>query len=300
MAAEAGVQSVAQLRVGRVRVDWLFDNRFHLDGGAMFGVVPKVLWSKRYPSDPDNFIPLVACPLLVRAPGATVLIESGLGDKLDERRRRNFGVRFPSRLDASLAALGLSREDVDLVVLTHLDWDHAGGCTLRDPDGRVRPAFPRARYVVQRAELEDAMRPNRRSQHAYWPENWQPVAESGQWWPVDGEVQLTEGVTVVPTGGHTRGHQAVLLGSGGETALHLGDLLPTHAHLNPLWVMAYDNFPLESVERKERWLARARGEGWWLTFYHDPFLLAGRWDEGDEPRTRIDPDPGWSGEPAGS
>lgn len=269
----------AVLDLGGIRVHWLYDNDFHLDGGAMFGVVPKVLWSRRYPCDERNFIPLVTCPILVEAGGLRILIDTGLGDKLSEKQRRNFGVAGPSRLEESLAARGLSPGDMDVVVLTHFDFDHASGVSYRDEQGRLRPRFPQARHVVQAAEWHDARHPDLRTANTYWRENWEPLAESGLVEPVEGEATLAPGVRVVPTGGHTRGHQVVLLEGRHATALHLADLMPTHAHRNPLWVMAYDNFPLTSVEQKRRWLEAAVAGGWWILFYHDPFVLAARPDE---------------------
>ncbi|HEY8393373.1 MAG TPA: MBL fold metallo-hydrolase [Thermaerobacter sp.] len=268
-----------ELDLGGIRVRWLYDNDFHLDGGAMFGVVPKVLWSRRYPCDERNFIPLVTCPILVEAGGMRILIDTGLGDKLNEKQRRNFGVRGPSHLEESLAALGLAPEDIDVVVLTHFDFDHASGVSYRDEHGQLRPRFPRARHVIQAAEWDDARHPDLRTANTYWRENWEPLAEAGLVEPLDGEASLAPGVRVVPTGGHTRGHQVVLLEGSRATALHLADLLPTHGHRNPLLVMAYDNFPLTSVEQKRRWLEAAVAGGWWILFYHDPFVLAARPDE---------------------
>jgi len=279
---------VSQLQVGRITIRWLYDNDFHLDGGAMFGVVPRILWRRRYPADEQNFIPLCARPLLVTTPDARVLIETGLGNRLTDKQRRNFGVRGPSGLEASLAQAGLTRDDIDIVILTHLDFDHCSGNVLAGEDGRLEPAFPRARYLVQRRELEDALSPNIRSVNTYWADNLRPVLDRGLFETVDGEVQVVPGIRLVLTGGHTRGHQVVLMESEGETVLHMADLQPTHAHDNPLWVMAYDNYPLDSVHQKQMWLERARSRGWWVTFYHDPFVLAGRWNEAGELVERID------------
>lgn len=271
-----------------------------LDGGAMFGVVPKILWQRKYPCDERNFIPLCTRPLLVTTPDARVLIETGLGNKLNDKQRRNFGVRGERGLERSLARIGLTPDDIDVVVLTHLDFDHASGNTLRNGDGELVPAFPKARHVVQARELEDALHPNLRTQHTYWRENLDPLLDRNLFQTVDGRAEVVPGVEVFLTGGHTRGHQVVLIRSEDQAALHMGDLQPTHAHDNPLWVMAYDNYPLESVARKQEWLERARAGGWWVTFYHDPFVLAGRWSTDGQLLERI---PGhrageWPAEPA--
>lgn len=282
------------LTMGDVRVYWLRGGRFRLDGGAMFGPVPKPLWSRRYPHEQDNSIPMQAYPLLVVTPERRILIDSGLGDKLNDKQRRNFHVHEEWAVDRSLAELGLTADDIDIVILTHLDWDHAGGATRKTaagsgaarpesasgPEGHdgLAPTFPRARYVVQKDEWEAARQPDSRTRNAYWPDNWRPLQEAGLVDLVDGDAEVAPGVYVHKTGGHTHGHQIVRIEAGGETLLHLADLLPTHAHLNPLWVMSYDNFPLTSVAQKERWIGAAREHGWWLTFYHDPFLLAGTVD----------------------
>ena len=282
------------LTLGDVRIVWLRGGRFRLDGGAMFGPVPKPLWSKRYPHEEDNSIPMQAYPLLVLTPTHRILVDTGLGDKLNAKQRRNFHVHEEWALDESLAALGLTADDVDLVILTHMDWDHAGGATRRAPGGegegnggsspagaeeRIVPSFRRARYIVQEAEWEAALHPDSRTRAGYWPENWRPLLKAGLVETVDGDAEVAPGVYVHKTGGHTHGHQIVRIEAGGETVLHMGDLLPTHAHSNPLWIMSYDNFPLTSVAQKERWLGEAKRKGWWLTFYHDPFLLAGTLDE---------------------
>ncbi|HLT59220.1 MAG: MBL fold metallo-hydrolase [Limnochordales bacterium] len=266
------------LDLGAVRIHWLRGGRFRLDGGAMFGPVPKPLWRRRYPCDQHNSIPMQAYPLLVLTPKARLLIEAGIGHGLSDKQRRNFRVEALPALEEDLARLGLKPADIDFVVYTHMDWDHTSGGVRRD-GGDLRPAFPRARYVVQRAEWVAATNPDRRTRHGYWPENWQPLWAAGQVELVDGDVELVPGVHLHLTGGHTHGHQAVRIEAGDRTVLHLGDLLPTHAHLNPLWVMAYDNFPLTSVAQKERWLGKAQSQGWWLTFYHDPFVLAAVWDQ---------------------
>lgn len=243
----------------------------------MFGPVPKPLWRRRYPCDEHNSIPMQGNPLLVLTPRARLVIEAGIGRRLTDKQRRNFRVEALPAVEEDLAAVGLAPDDIDYVVYTHMDWDHIGG-GVDWTDGEGRPFFPRARYIVQRTEWEAATRPDSRTRHGYWPDHWRPLWEADRVELIDGDVELVPGVHLHLTGGHTHGHQVVRIEAGEQTVLHLGDLLPTHTHLNPLWVMAYDNFPLTSVAQKEHWLARAQAGGWWLTFYHDPFLLAAVWD----------------------
>lgn len=272
----------AMLTVGDIDIYWLRGGRFRLDGGAMFGPVPKPLWARRFPCDEHNSIPMQAYPVLVSTRQHRLLIDTGLGDKLTDKQRRNFRIEEEWAVDEDLAALGLTTDDIDFVIYTHLDWDHASGGTRRaagrgaenSADDGLVPTFRRARYVVQRDEWEAALNPTSRTRHGYWRENWAPLLDAGQVETVDGDVELVPGVFLHKTGGHTHGHQIVRIESGGETLLHLGDILPTHAHMNPLWVMGYDNFPLTSIAEKERWLPQAHELGWWLSFYHDPFLLA--------------------------
>lgn len=282
----------AVLDLGAVRIHWLRGGRFRLDGGAMFGPVPKPLWHRRYPCDEHNSIPMQACPLLVETPSARLVIEAGLGNALSDKQRRNFRVTAAAAVEEDLEALGLSPEDIDYVVYTHMDWDHIGG-GVRQAEGVATPFYPRARYVIQRAEWEAATNPDSRTRHGYWPEHWQPLSAAGRVHLVEGDVELVPGVELLLTGGHTIGHQAVRITTGEHTVLHLGDLLPTHAHLNPLWVMAYDNFPLTSVAQKERWLPQAQAGRWWLTFYHDPFVLAATLDETGQIERCIPGELGW-------
>jgi len=263
------------LKIGDVELFWLDGGRFSLDGGAMFGVVPKVLWSKKYPCDEENLVPLVAFPVLVRTPRSLVLIDTGLGNKLDDKQKKIFGVEAGWRVPDELRSMGVSREDIDLVVLTHYDFDHAGGVVMMSEKG-LELTFPRARHILQEAEWEDVLNPNRRSAHTYWSINRELLGESGRLELVSGDSEVVGGVRVVHTGGHTRGHQAVVIESAGEKALHLGDLLPTHVHLKPLWITAYDNFPLDSIRMKETLLGHGTDEGAWFTLYHDPFVRAFR------------------------
>lgn len=267
------------LRVGGFELFWLNGGTSGFDGGAIFGVVPKALWSKKYPSDEENYIIVRNSPMLVKAPGALVLVETGLGNKLTDKQREIFRVKEQWSVPGDLEALGMTRRDVTHVVLTHCDFDHAGGIVMFDEKGAPELAFPEAEHIVQKSEWEDAMNPDRRASHTYWPINFEQLKKNGNLYLVEGDATVVEGVRVLHTGGHTSGHQAVKVESEGRTALHMGDLLPTHVHFNPLWVTAYDNFPLESIKRKEEMEKTGIGEGAWFTFYHDPFMYACRFDE---------------------
>jgi glyoxylase-like metal-dependent hydrolase (beta-lactamase superfamily II) len=270
------------LTVGDFEITWLRGGRFELDGGSMFGVVPKVLWTKKIAADADNYIPLTASPLLIKTPDALVLIDSGLGNKLDDKQKKIFHLREEWQVPSDLASLGIQREDIDFVVLSHFDWDHAGGIVMKHSGGTLSLTFPRAQHVVQKTEWDDVLSPTIRSKHTYWSVNYELLRESGRLMPVDGTHEIVKGVKVVPTGGHTRGHQIVVLESGGQKALHMADLLPLHTHFNPLWVMAYDNYPMDVIHQKELLIKDAVKERAWFTFYHDPSVLACRFDEKGE------------------
>jgi glyoxylase-like metal-dependent hydrolase (beta-lactamase superfamily II) len=269
----------AGFKIGDFELTWLNGGTFELDGGAMFGVVPKVLWQKKYPPTEDNYIPLTAWPILVRTQQALVLIESGIGNKLTEKQKKIYRIREEWSVIGELKQLGISREDIDFVVLTHYDFDHAGGVVTQDGAGRHSLTFPKADHIIQKKEWEDVLKPNIRSVNTYWPLNIELLKDSNRLNLVNGTAEVVPGISVVHTGGHNGGHQIVMLESKGEKALHLGDLLPTHAHANPLWVMAYDNYPMESIALKEQWIKQGVAEGAWFSFYHDSFMTACKYDD---------------------
>jgi glyoxylase-like metal-dependent hydrolase (beta-lactamase superfamily II) len=264
-----------ELRLGDVRVRVLSDGLFSLDGGAMFGVVPRALWEKTDPPDERNRVRLGLNVALVETAGRRVLVDTGMGDKWSDKEREMFALDRSATLATSLASCGLGPEDIDVVVNTHLHFDHAGGNTVAG-GGPLVPAFPRARYVVQKGEWEDARRPHERNRASYRPENFVPVAERGQLDLVEGETEVAPGVRVVPVGGHTAHHQAVLVEGGGAALFVPTDLVPTTSHLPLPFIMSYDLFPVGTLEAKRRWLARAADEGWWVLFYHDPRRPLGR------------------------
>ncbi len=266
------------LKIGAIELHWLNGGLFELDGGAMFGVVPKVMWGRRYPSDSDNFIPLRACPILIKTPGSLVLLETGLGNKFTEKQNKIFRVREDWNILNDLNEMGIGRDEIRHVVLTHYDFDHSGGVVMKDSNGGLALSFPNARHIIQKKEWEDVLNPNRRSINTYWPINYEILRDSNNLDLIEGDAEITEGVRVVHTGGHNRGHQIAIIESGNEKAVHMADLLPTHAHYNPLWIMAYDNFPLDSIFIKEELEEKALRENAWLTFYHDATVLAGKFD----------------------
>ncbi len=252
----------------------LSDGRFRLDGGAMFGVIPKVLWQKRMPADERNRITLGLNCLLIRAAGKTLIVETGTGDKGDAKWNDIYGIDHSVSLLNSLKQRGVRPEEVDLVINTHLHFDHCGWNTRRDKNGRVVPTFPRARYLVQRGEYDHARAPTERDQASYLKENFQPLADSNQWDWFDGDKEILPGVEVVRMPGHTRDMQCVRLTSGGRTAFFLADLVPTTHHLGLPWIMGYDLYPLTTLENKKRVLPEAVRNEWLCLFAHDPEVPA--------------------------
>jgi len=264
------------IRLGDVAVHVLSDGTFALDGGAMFGVVPRVVWERTDPPDEKNRVRLGLNVALVETAGKRVLVDTGLGDKWGEKERAMYRIERSPTLLEGLAALGIGPEDVDVVVNTHLHFDHAGGNTRRTGEGALVPTFPRARYVVQKGEWEDAVHPHERSRASYLEENYVPVAETRQLETVQGEVEVAAGVRVVPVGGHTAFHQMVVVEGGGQTLAIPTDLVPTARHIALPWVMGYDLFPVGTLEAKRRLLARACEGGWRILFYHDTRGPVGR------------------------
>jgi glyoxylase-like metal-dependent hydrolase (beta-lactamase superfamily II) len=277
------------ITLGDIRVHLLEDGRFGLDGGAMFGVVPRVLWEKTDPPDERNRVTLALNVALIETAGRRILVDTGIGDKWGDKEARIYRLDRSTTLLGSLRALGLGPEDVDYVINTHLHFDHAGGNTRFD-DGRVVPTFPKARYVVQMGEWEDATHPHERNRASYLEPNYVPVAEHRQLEAVQGEVEVAPGVTVMPVGGHTAYHQIVVVRGGGDTLAIPTDLLPTASHLPLAYVMGYDLFPVGTLEAKRRLLARAADEGWRILFYHDPRTPLGRIRR-DADRYRLEPLP---------
>jgi len=276
--------------VGRLRCHALEGGMQHLDGGAMFGVVPKPLWERRIPADDRNRIPLALRCLLVEHDDGLVLIDTGLGNKQDAKFTDIYGVvnegsNGRTQLEDALLALGHRPDDVAWVINTHLHFDHAGGNTWRDPAGAVGLTFPRARYVVQARELEFARHTNERTAASYLAPNFDAVPFT----LVHGPAEPLPGIRCLPTPGHVPYHQSVLLESGGERACFVADLVPTSAHLPLPWIMGYDLEPLVTLESKRHLYEQAEAEGWLLCFEHDPEVVAGRLGREGKAFALVDP-----------
>lgn len=240
-----------------------------LDGGSMFGSVPKPLWSRTNPPDERNRIRLAMRCLLAQGHGRTVLVDVGLGEKFPDKLRDIYRVESEPSLLASLAAAGVAPGDVTDVVLTHLHFDHAGGSTVNTPEG-LRPTFPTARWWVQRRNWDNAHAPNPRERASYMPENYDALADGGRLELLDGATTLWPGFEVVPVNGHTRGQQVVRIAGGGKALWYVADLIPTAAHVRIPFVMGYDVAAIETMEEKRAVLTRAVSEQAWVVLEHDP------------------------------
>ena len=246
-----------------------------MDGGAMFGVVPKTLWVKHKASDERNRVPVAANCLLVQGPPGNVLIEGGVGDKHSEKERAIYGLDERGVLVRSLKRRGLEPEDIEHVFLTHLHFDHCGAVTTYDGVG-LRPTFPRAKHYVQRGEYEVLLNPDPRSRASYLPDNVEAVKEAGLLELLDGDVEPLPGFEMRVTPGHTAGHQVVLVKSSAGTAAFMGDLVPYPTHFKTNWVAATDVLPLQTMTTKERFLAEVRERDYLVVLYHEHALPVGR------------------------
>jgi glyoxylase-like metal-dependent hydrolase (beta-lactamase superfamily II) len=261
------------MKLGDLEFHILNDGYFRLDGGAMFGVIPRPLWERKFAPDARNRIRLTMNCVLVRAAGQWVLIETGAGDKWDAKHADIFGFEGDKRLLDQLAARGVQPADISLVLNTHLHFDHCGWNT-RIVDGKVVPTFPNARYVVQRGELDHAKRPTERDRASYLADNFAPVEAAGQFWLLEGEREVAPGIEVIRVPGHVRDLQCVRLSGGGKTAFLFVDLVPTTAHLPFHWIMGYDLYPMTTLENKKKWIPEAAREDWLCIFAHDPNVAA--------------------------
>jgi glyoxylase-like metal-dependent hydrolase (beta-lactamase superfamily II) len=260
--------------LGRLRMHAIQAGGQALDGGAMFGVVPKPLWERRIAPDARNRIQLGMRCLLIEHEIGPILIDTGAGNKEDARFYEIYGVENssspgPTCLEDGLRAVGVSPDDVVLVINTHLHFDHAGGNTTRGDDGSVRPTFPNARYVVQEGEYHYATHTNERTAGSYFNHNFVPLAEAGLFDFMSGEREIVAGIRGLPTPGHTPHHQSILIESDGSRGLFIADLVPTTSHLPLAWIMGYDVEPLVTLETKRRVLTQAVAEEWLVVFEHD-------------------------------
>lgn len=272
------------LRLGDFELHSLTDGTFRLDGGAMFGVVPKTLWSRRTQADDKNRIPLGLRPLLVRAHGKNVLIDSGIGDKMPPKLVDIYAIDRTTHLDHSLAGVGLTADDIDVVVATHLHFDHFGGSTMREGESIV-PRFKNARYLIRRGDWEDATHPHDRNRASYLPENFLPLADAGVIDFVEDDGEVMPGISVWRTGGHARFHQWIKIESQGHVAAYVADLIPTTAHLDEPWIMGYDLYPMDTLYYKQRFIREAIDGEYIVFFEHDPAVAAGIIRERDGKRS---------------
>lgn len=252
----------------------LSDGFFRLDGGAMFGVVPKPLWERRLPADARNRVTLGLRPLLVRG-ARTLLIDAGIGDKMPDKLVDIYGIDRRRHLDHALEDAGIAPEDIEVALASHLHFDHAGGFTARDRDGGLRPRFPGATCLAHRGEWDEAIQPNERTRASYLTENLLPLRDAGVLQLVDDDEEIMPGVRVRRTGGHTKHHQIVMIGSGGRTAVFAADLIPTTAHVDEPWIMSYDLYPLETLAFKRAFVREAIDREYLVFFEHDPRVACG-------------------------
>lgn len=261
------------MKLGDFELDVVSDGFFRLDGGAMFGIVPKVAWEKVTRVDAQNRIYLSLSTLLIRTGKANVLVDTGIGTKNDPKFCEMYAIDHFTTVPRSLKAMGLDARDIDVVILSHLHFDHAGGATVRE-NGKVVPTFPKAKYVIQKGMWDEAQEPNPRTKGSYLPDDFLPLRDRA--WFVDGEAEIVPGVRVERSGGHVKHHQIVWVESGGRTAIYWADLLPTTNHVKPAWVMGYDLYPADAAAAKTRMLDRAVREDWVNFFEHDPKTAMGK------------------------
>lgn len=256
-----------QFTFHKMELTWLDGGINYLDGGTMFGPVPKVLWSRKYDVTEDNKIELTTHPILIRFEGKNFLIDTGLGNaKYTDKLKRNLGITAESNLIEELAQLGLTTEDIDYVLMTHLHNDHAAGLTTWDGEKFIS-TFPNAVIYATDVEWDEMRQPNSRSKATYWPQNWEAIQDQVQ--AFKKRLTVIPGIEMIHTGGHSNGHAVIKLTQEGETILHMGDLMPTHAHSNPLWVLAFDDYPMDSIAAKEFLMKEGIAGNYWYSFYHD-------------------------------
>jgi glyoxylase-like metal-dependent hydrolase (beta-lactamase superfamily II) len=256
------------LALGDFELSIFSDGTYPLDGGAFFGVIPKIMWSRKVVSDERNYVQAGLNSLLIRTGKKNILVETGMGNKLSERMIKFYGQ--PAKLLTNLSAAGVTPDDIDIVINTHLHFDHCGWNTVRGKDGKIVPTFPRAQYYSPEGEWQYARRPSERDAISYIPENYDPLVESSQMTLLKGGEEIVPGISVKTFPGHTAHMQAVIVESRGRTACYISDLIPTTAHIDLTWGMSFDLYPLQTIESKKQYYAKAIPEKWLTVFTHDP------------------------------
>jgi glyoxylase-like metal-dependent hydrolase (beta-lactamase superfamily II) len=256
------------LTLGDFELSIFSDGTYPLDGGAFFGVIPKIMWSRKAAADERNYVQAGLNSLLIRTGKQNVLVETGMGNKLSERMVKFYGQ--PAQLLTNLAAAGVSPEDIDIVINTHLHFDHCGWNTVRGKDGKIVPTFPRAKYYAPEGEWQYARKPSERDSISYISDNYDPLVESGQMTLLKGGEEIAPGISVKTFPGHTAHMQAVIVESRGQTACYISDLIPTTAHIDITWGMGFDLYPLQTIESKKQYYEKAIAEKWLTVFTHDP------------------------------
>jgi len=260
------------LKLGDIELHILSDGHILLDGGAMFGVIPKPMWEKKMPPDARNRITLGLNCVLIHAAGKRILVETGAGDKMNAKLRAIYGLDGP-RLADSLRDYGLQPEDIDIVIDTHLHFDHCGGNTRVEKD-KVIATFPNARYYAQKGEYDHALHPTERDQASYFQENFVPIHEAGRLTLLESDATIIPGIEVIRVPGHNADMQCVKITGGEKTAFCFADLIPTTAHLPLPWIMGYDLYPLTTLANKKEWIPKVVREGWLALFVHDASVPA--------------------------
>lgn len=271
------------IQIGKFKIDLLDTGSLALDGGAMFGVVPKSLWQKTYTNaDELNRIPMASRPMLVRWEKKVMLIDAGSGNKLGEKLDNIYGLE-PSKTPISygLSKYNLTPDDITDFVFTHLHFDHSGGSTILK-NGEAVPVFNKAKHYVQKQQYDWAMKPTMKDRASFMPENWEPIKVAGQLELIDGEGSIYDGINVIPVDGHTKAMQMIKISDEGETLLFASDLAPTTAHIPLPYIMGYDNFPLTTLEEKKKYFPIAYEDNWTIVFQHDAHTQAGKLGSSDK------------------
>ena len=276
------------MKIGNAQLDLLCDGTMRIDGGAFFGVVPRVLWERLLPPDDRNRVPLnLNCPL-IRANGKNILVDTGMGNKHPPKRQAIYGLDT-GKLLSQVREAGLHPEDIHSVVFSHLHWDHSGGGTYHTSTGELRTTFPRAQYLAQRADWEEATHPNERNRAGYYEEDLEPLRKNNQLELLDGDTEISPGVWCKLTGGHTAGHQIALVEVAGQKACFFGDLVPTTGHLPLAYSQGFDLYHVDLINAKREVLKQAVDEGWLVLFDHETVNPVGRLEKHEDGKLQLPP-----------